>query len=269
MKKVMLVIDANSGDREASAISGSPEITVDVNKNWTIAGRNKVEEHPDLDIILAGPASIIEKHKKCGDPDICEGLRVLDAPAYINMEGDVIGGGLGETSFIRGLHEVKEGSADAILSGNNTKYILKYAAMKRFIGRHTFFKAIPPLTVELPHLDDAGKTLFLDIGASDDKGIKYLPHFAMIGITYADIFMGVKEPKIGLISNGKEEEKGTESIRNANKELKNMLGAAYAGMVEPRDLFTGSLDIVLAPNGFRSEERRVGKECRSRWSPYH
>ena len=22
-------------------------------------------------------------------------------------------------------------------------------------------------------------------------------------------------------------------------------------------------------DGFRSEERRVGKECRSRWSPYH
>ena len=22
-------------------------------------------------------------------------------------------------------------------------------------------------------------------------------------------------------------------------------------------------------NRFRSEERRVGKECRSRWSPYH
>src|ERR1035441_1357056 len=27
--------------------------------------------------------------------------------------------------------------------------------------------------------------------------------------------------------------------------------------------------IVLAPSGGRSEERRVGKECRSRWSPYH
>ena len=23
------------------------------------------------------------------------------------------------------------------------------------------------------------------------------------------------------------------------------------------------------PDGERSEERRVGKECRSRWSPYH
>src|SRR3712207_9295453 len=25
----------------------------------------------------------------------------------------------------------------------------------------------------------------------------------------------------------------------------------------------------IAPSGLRSEERRVGKECRSRWSPYH
>src|SRR5256885_16736426 len=27
--------------------------------------------------------------------------------------------------------------------------------------------------------------------------------------------------------------------------------------------------ILGNPNTFRSEERRVGKECRSRWSPYH
>src|SRR2546426_4262674 len=26
---------------------------------------------------------------------------------------------------------------------------------------------------------------------------------------------------------------------------------------------------VFGPDGARSEERRVGKECRSRWSPYH
>ena len=28
-------------------------------------------------------------------------------------------------------------------------------------------------------------------------------------------------------------------------------------------------NIVLAVDKYRSEERRVGKECRSRWSPYH
>ena len=26
---------------------------------------------------------------------------------------------------------------------------------------------------------------------------------------------------------------------------------------------------ILLKSYFRSEERRVGKECRSRWSPYH
>ena len=29
------------------------------------------------------------------------------------------------------------------------------------------------------------------------------------------------------------------------------------------------LHLALGPNSARSEERRVGKECRSRWSPYH
>ena len=34
---------------------------------------------------------------------------------------------------------------------------------------------------------------------------------------------------------------------------------------DPSDTLGGILDISV----LRSEERRVGKECRSRWSPYH
>src|SRR3712207_5596987 len=34
-------------------------------------------------------------------------------------------------------------------------------------------------------------------------------------------------------------------------------------------LFLGPDCAVLVPSASRSEERRVGKECRSRWSPYH
>ncbi len=29
------------------------------------------------------------------------------------------------------------------------------------------------------------------------------------------------------------------------------------------------LEYIRDKSDFRSEERRVGKECRSRWSPYH
>ena len=42
-----------------------------------------------------------------------------------------------------------------------------------------------------------------------------------------------------------------------------------------REILTGRQDVGTGPLGFllnviwRSEERRLGKECRSRWSPYH
>ena len=35
------------------------------------------------------------------------------------------------------------------------------------------------------------------------------------------------------------------------------------------DIHEGEIRAIIGPNGARSEERRVGKECRSRWSPYH
>ena len=50
--------------------------------------------------------------------------------------------------------------------------------------------------------------------------------------------------------------------------------------VDPKDLQGKAVALVFAKNStrtrtslevgiYRSEERRVGKECRSRWSPYH
>ena len=38
---------------------------------------------------------------------------------------------------------------------------------------------------------------------------------------------------------------------------------------EQYDDFEDFLSTIEDKYGFRSEERRVGKECRSRWSPYH
>ena len=54
----------------------------------------------------------------------------------------------------------------------------------------------------------------------------------------------------------------------------NGLGVNVLGSVTGRDMngvqFSGISNIVGGSmRGIRSEERRVGKECRSRWSPYH
>ena len=60
-----------------------------------------------------------------------------------------------------------------------------------------------------------------------------------------------------------------------------ILSANFAYLANDIEMINGSeagwvhidiMDGVFVPNislGFRSEERRVGKECRSRWSPYH
>ena len=41
------------------------------------------------------------------------------------------------------------------------------------------------------------------------------------------------------------------------------------GNVERIDCYMLVIYARVLIHGFRSEERRVGKECRSRWSPYH
>ena len=44
----------------------------------------------------------------------------------------------------------------------------------------------------------------------------------------------------------------------------------YTSYTDNRSSVLAPLDIVKSEvSGRRSEERRVGKECRSRWSPYH
>ena len=67
--------------------------------------------------------------------------------------------------------------------------------------------------------------------------------------------------KVTLICVGKVKEK---FYRDAIKEYEKRLGAYIKlNTIEIND------EKVKVENTTRSEERRVGKECRSRWSPYH
>src|SRR2546425_3630865 len=48
-----------------------------------------------------------------------------------------------------------------------------------------------------------------------------------------------------------------------------MTGATYQIPSDSRQIMSVGLPPVTVTQSNRSEERRVGKECRSRWSPYH
>src|SRR2546427_13132760 len=44
---------------------------------------------------------------------------------------------------------------------------------------------------------------------------------------------------------------------------------SFLGRIGNAELVSGISDLYSVRKEIRSEERRVGKECRSRWSPYH
>jgi len=100
----------------------------------------------------------------------------------------------------------------------------------------------PAIATIFPNL--RGKTLVLDVGGNVDCKPQNLVQFALMGEVYAKYFMDIKNPRVGLLSNGEEECKGNELTREANSILR---GASfnYLGYVEGRDIFNGSADVVV------------------------
>src|SRR5256885_1641119 len=93
-----------------------------------------------------------------------------------------------------------------------------------------------------------GFAYFLDVGANVDSKPEYLVQFAAMGAVYAREMMGRTEPRVALLSNGEEEGKGDELVREATKRLKGTL-KGFIGNVEPKDVFNAKADVVVA-DGF-------------------
>jgi glycerol-3-phosphate acyltransferase PlsX len=104
----------------------------------------------------------------------------------------------------------------------------------------------PAIATIFPNLKD--QTLVLDVGGNVDCKPLHLSQFALMGAVYARHVLGKERPRVGLLSNGEEESKGNDLTREAHQLLK---GATfeYIGYVEGRDIFNGSVDVVVC-DGF-------------------
>ncbi len=138
---------------------------------------------------------------------------------------------------------VKQGAADAVVSAGNSGATMAAGmfVLKRIKGIER-----PAIAQVFPTL--RGKTLVLDVGGNVDCKPIHLVQFAIMGEVYARHVMGVAKPRIGLLSNGEEESKGNELTRETNAALKD-IPLAYAGYVEGRDIFNGTVDVVVC-DGF-------------------
>jgi len=93
-----------------------------------------------------------------------------------------------------------------------------------------------------------GFAYFLDVGANVDSKPEYMMQFAAMGAVYARQMLGRTNPRVALLSNGEEEGKGDELVRETSRRLTATF-KGFIGNVEPKDIYGAKADVIVA-DGF-------------------
>ena len=150
------------------------------------------------------------------------------------------------SSLVAGLKILKE-QEDVIgmISAGSTGAVLAGGLFT--IGRIKGVKR-PALAPLLPTMK-GGQTLLIDCGANVDCKPEYLKQFAIMGSIYVEAMLGIKNPRVGLISNGVEDHKGNEQIHQTFELLKNTPEINFVGNMEAREMLSGDYDVLVC-DGF-------------------
>ncbi|HRU84266.1 MAG: phosphate acyltransferase PlsX [Christensenellales bacterium] len=148
------------------------------------------------------------------------------------------------SSLAKGLELLaSDSAAAAFVSAGSTGAVLTAAFLKVGRLKNIMRPALAPL---LPTVT-GGSVVMTDCGANVDCKPQYLAQFALMGAAFAEA-SGIKNPKVGLLSNGTEDKKGNELTKEAFG-LISSAGLNFIGNVEGRDILTGAVDVVVA-DGF-------------------
>src|SRR5947209_8149927 len=140
---------------------------------------------------------------------------------------------------------VHKGVAQGLVSAGNTGAVMATAKMVQGmlpgVDRPALASAFPTLN---------GKpAIMLDVGANVDCTPKMLAQFAVMGNAYSRVIFHTTRPRVGLLSIGEEEHKGNTLTHDATPLLKELDHLNFIGNVEGRDVYTGSVDVIVC-DGF-------------------
>ncbi len=195
------------------------------------------------EIILVGPEEATRRELAKHDTDGLN-IRIVHAPEVLTMHDHSDAVRAKENASIRvAMRLVKSGEADAFVSAGNTIACLSSAIFD--LGRIRGIRR-PALATLYPL--SSPPTLLLDIGATADPKPEYLLQFARMGEVYARRVLGIPNPRIGLLANGEEEEKGSMVMRDTFRLLK-ASDLNFVGNVEPKEVTKRVADVVVT-DGF-------------------
>lgn len=222
-----IVIDAMGGDH-------APEAVV---KGAMLA----TKAHKELTIILVGDETKIKPYLSS-----TERIEIIHTTTVISSDDEPVKAvrRKKDASLVLMANEVKEQRADACISAGNTGALMSAGLFQ--VGR---IKGIerPALSPTLPTIDQKGFVL-LDVGANVEAKPKHLLQYGIMGAIYAEKVRGIKQPRVGLLNVGTEDNKGTELTKEAFQLLQ-QAPINFVGNVEARDLLSGVADVVVT-DGF-------------------
>ena len=174
-------------------------------------------------------------------------LTVIHTTEFITM-GDkpgIVGKSKPNSSMHSGMNLVKSNEADAFVTAGNTGAAMTIATL--FTLRRINYVKRPALSSIIRVMNDR-TIIMLDIGANTDSKADWLVQFAIMGQIYAQQALGLKNPKVALLSNGEEETKGNQLIHETG-ELLNASKMNFVGNIEPREMLQGDADVIIS-DGF-------------------
>lgn len=148
-----------------------------------------------------------------------------------------------DSSMVVGLTALSQGRGDIFISAGNTGALVAGGTL---IVRRIAGVKRPALATQLP--SRTGSVLLMDGGANVDCKPSYLAQFGVMGSVYMQKVMDISEPKVGLVNNGGEEEKGNLLTKEAYQLMKTT-PVNFVGNAEGRDLLSGSFDVIVC-DGF-------------------
>ena len=227
-EQVRVVVDAMGGDNApAEPVRAAVEA---------------VTERQDIKVILTGKQEVIDKElaKYSGYPknqiqvvNSSQVIETAEPPVFaIRKKKD--------SSIVVGLNMVKKQEADAFVSSGSTGAVLVGGQV--LVGRSKGVER-PPLAPLIP--TTKGVSLLIDCGANVDARPSHLVQFAKMGSIYMENVVGIKNPKVAIVNNGAEEEKGNALVKETFPLLKECEDINFVGSIEAREIPHGGADVIV------------------------
>ena len=231
-----IILDAMGGDNAPLApVMGAMQAVKDFGAQITLVGRGD---------------QILEAMRSQGIQDLPEGVEIANADEVVDMHDDPANviRKKKNSSMVIGLKMLSEGQGDAFVSAGSTGALLSGATLivKRVKGiRRASMGPVMPNKA-------GGRTVMLDCGANAECTPEFLLQFGLVGSLYARKYLGVANPRVGLLNIGSEDTKGTALQKEAYALLTDAAGKGlinFVGNVEARDVPLGAVDVIVC-DGF-------------------